>query len=679
METIAVLAVMGIIIAGGVTGLSWTMRKIKVESNIKDMNLVAVDIFSEPVNFARTNIDQGIVFRGMNSSEQTATKTAEDMFAVSMSGLDLSVCEDMFEQARHYEMIHESTFTQADRCANGRAVFYYQLDSHVTDNQGCGYGMVWDETAGMCCRSLTLPESNECRIYTMVNASAGVCPDYTQTNLSGPCGTNGYCNNGACVSCPASTESCSIDADEYDPATQCLMTKKVVCGENEVCEGDICVCAEGYELYEGVCLEACEGSGMTGLRDENGNCLCLEGTNAETCACPTGYIYLDGACQRFECRGSNAGLYDCYLNNYRCGLNCTDSLGKNCNQGFCYPEQCRAILGETALHVPLEQRYGCQLPGGPLICYPIDNQKNWRCADTNHFGCCSGPSFGECYLGSCDPTSCDILNGKFMQVFYYKGGCRVSDDNGNVAYCYTEKADLSQWRCMYEISSTYTCGICSLTDLQNRICTATQSDGTISNCFEDVNCPEDMYWDSSARRCVMNDQSFSCKLDANCYYGLTDQKCGGHCSKLSPSSCIVGLCDLTTCSELDMTYEYSSTLPSTSLYGCSKTDENGNKLFCVKDDSSQNGAKCFYNGELCGSNGCNYDGTECPRYYMDECAPKGICVYNQEITADCTCDGVVSNGYCCPSGHTYLNGGCTLVTCPEGQEADESGICRDKN
>ena len=84
----------------------------------------------------------------------------------------------------------------------------------------------------------------------MVNASAGVCPDYTQTNLSGPCGTNGYCNNGACVSCPASTESCSIDADEYDPATQCLMTKMVVCGENEVCEGDICVCAEGYELYE---------------------------------------------------------------------------------------------------------------------------------------------------------------------------------------------------------------------------------------------------------------------------------------------------------------------------------------------------------------------------------------------------------------------------------------------
>ena len=169
LETIAVLAVMGIIIAGGVTGLSWTMRKIKVESNIKDMNLVAVDIFSEPVNFARTNIDQGIVFRGMNSSEQTATKTAEDMFAVSMSGLDLSVCEDMFEQARHYEMIHESTFTQADICANGRAVFYYQLDSHMTDNQGCGYGMVWDETAGMCCRSLTLPENNECRIYTNIH------------------------------------------------------------------------------------------------------------------------------------------------------------------------------------------------------------------------------------------------------------------------------------------------------------------------------------------------------------------------------------------------------------------------------------------------------------------------------------------------------------------------------
>ena len=336
LETIAVLAVMGIIIAGGVTGLSWTMRKIKVESNIKDMNLVAVDIFSEPVNFARTNIDQGIVFRGMNSSEQTATKTAEDMFAVSMSGLDLSVCEDMFEQARHYEMIHESTFTQADICANGRAVFYYQLDSHVTDNQGCGYGMVWDETAGMCCRSLTLPESNECRIYTMVNASAGVCPDYTQTNLSGPCGTNGYCNNGACVSCPASTESCSIDADEYDPATQCLMTKMVVCGDEQVCSNGKCICKglkvlneqtgkcecsfvplNGNEetcecdypldLIDGVCVQECPGAiGMTGFRDENGNCLCDTNAGYEEisidntwCNCDSDRYYWnnpDGSC-----------------------------------------------------------------------------------------------------------------------------------------------------------------------------------------------------------------------------------------------------------------------------------------------------------------------------------------------------------------------------------------------
>ena len=128
IEMLTVLSIMGIIVIAGLTGLSLAMRKIKVENNIKDMNLVAVDIFSEPVNFARTNIGQGIVFRGMSGSKQTATKTAEDMFSVSMTNLDSSVCEDMFEQAHNYEMIHESTFTQPDICVNGQAIFYYQLD-----------------------------------------------------------------------------------------------------------------------------------------------------------------------------------------------------------------------------------------------------------------------------------------------------------------------------------------------------------------------------------------------------------------------------------------------------------------------------------------------------------------------------------------------------------------------
>ena len=659
LETIAVLAVMGIIIAGGVTGLSWTMRKIKVESNIKDMNLVAVDIFSEPVNFARTNIDQGIVFRGMNSSEQTATKTAEDMFAVSMSGLDLSVCEDMFEQARHYEMIHESTFTQADRCANGRAVFYYQLDSHVTDNQGCGYGMVWDETAGMCCRSLTLPENNECRIYTMVNASAGVCPDYTQTNLSGPCGTNGYCNNGACVSCPASTESCSIDADEYDPATQCLMTKKVVCGENEVCEGDICVCAEGYELYEGVCLEACEGSGMTGLRDENGNCLCLEGTNAETCACPAGYIYLDGACQRFECRGGPTS-YDCFINDKACGLGC-NSVGRNCLSGICYADECSS--DEPFVFIPLDGRqyyYACYRDVNDVPCYRYgQDATTYFCAKDGEVCMIINTNLIQ-IEGTCDLSICtDILSSAEFTYWGWvgnnKNGAHGSCDFGDNLVCFPLN-NYTLWRCL---KNGYLCGTGCVDPLNCGDC-PTQ------------NCLNDMVYNPETGYCEDLQTGVYCTTTTE-YYQYCYQKNGERCELIDYRGYSrYGNCNPFSCPE---GFEYGYV--ERQYYGCIKQN-----MGCFHDSLHQP-ATCYYNGFECGR-GCHYDGTDCGYVFLPQCTLLGHCPQTgYDMTDGCTCDGSVttigSKSYCCPSGHTYLNGGCTLVTCPEGQEADESGICRDKN
>ena len=650
---------MGIIIAGGVTGLSWTMRKIKVESNIKDMNLVAVDIFSEPVNFARTNIDQGIVFRGMNSSEQTATKTAEDMFAVSMSGLDLSVCEDMFEQARHYEMIHESTFTQADICANGRAVFYYQLDSHVTDNQGCGYGMVWDETAGMCCRSLTLPESNECRIYTMVNASAGVCPDYRQTNLSGPCGTNGYCNNGVCVSCPASTESCSIDADEYDPATQCLMTKKVVCGENEVCEGDICVCAEGYELYEGVCLEACEGSGMTGLRDENGNCLCLEGTNAETCACPAGYIYLDGACQRFECRGTTN--FYCYINDLLCGYSC-NSIGKNCALGVCYSEDCP----EDSIFVKLQTRhqagyaYGCQKGRYEAMSQFFAYDGVWCCRKDISFD-----FDGPCTTGICEGDYDCSQYGAIKGYLYYNQyqGCIFNSGTLNEYRCAYHSAS-GKWDCYKDevfcgtgCADPANCGTC----------------GMICN-FEAT-------YNASTNMCEKDGVSCTLTSPMTCYRG--DKQCGKQApanqSEFAQTS--LGNCWDPGCSALGMTYGY---IQSVDYWGCISSD---GMLSCYQSGNMPP-INCQYEGKgLCAAYCQGYDASDCDAIFFEECAPideetgKRICPFDKTTTETCVCTtnrNAAVGTLCCPPGDYYnVNGRCTLVTCPEGQEPDGNGICRE--
>ena len=55
-------------------------------------------------------------------------------------------------------------------------------------------------------------------------------------------------------------------------------------------------------------------------------------------------------------------------------------------------------------------------------------------------------------------------------------------------------------------------------------------------------------------------------------------------------------------------------------------------------------------------------------------------MYGQECICSSGIEGIDKEGnkWCCPSGHIFINGGCTLINCPEGQEPDENGICKDK-
>ena len=655
IEMLAVLVIIGIMVIAGLTGLSLAMRKVKVENNIKDMNLVAVDIFSEPVNFARTNIGQGIVFRGMSGSKQTATKTAEDMFSVSMTNLETSVCEDMFEQAHNYEMIHESTFTQPDICVNGQAIFYYQLDNHINDNQGCGYGMVWNETAGMCCRSFTVPDSSECRIYTETSASKGVCPDYTQTNLSGPCGTNGYCNNGECVPCPATSESCSIESDEYDTETQCLLTKKVTCGENEICTNGSCVCSNGYELYNGVCLPICNGSGMTGDRDEEGNCQCIEGTNADTCACPDGYIYLEGKCQRFECRGGPIE-YTCYINDERCALGC-DAKGENCQIGACYPSKCTGEQNFTIKNY-WGSYGGCEYD--TTFCTPWGKERtDWYCFDKQmQHPCCDAysPDFETCYWGSCinpcvsyDNVDSNYGHAEYTFVTDRHKGCLF--DNGIRCLLYNQK-----WTCYINdyfmecgsgCDSPINCGNCSITY-----------------------CPEGATWNADKQQCCIQDgnSEICCGRDSICYRdGL---RCAINCPDMG-KSCGVGLCYDPGCPS-GLTFGYNGW-----YYGCMNET-----ILITQALNGQGPYVCFYQGEV-GANYCSdLSGQNCNEIILEMCSLKHQCPYGYPVTETCTCDtnpDAKVGDYCCAPGHTYINGGCTLINCPEGQEPDENGICKDTN
>lgn len=76
-------------------------------------------------------------------------------------------------------------------------------------------------------------------------------------------------------------------------------------------------------------------------------------------------------------------------------------------------------------------------------------------------------------------------------------------------------------------------------------------------------------------------------------------------------------------------------------------------------------AICYYNGSLCGRR-CDYDGTNCGEVYLPQCALAGHCPQTgYDMSGGCICDGDVTSAdgtdYCCPTGHTYINGACAMT------------------
>ncbi len=64
IEMLTVLSIMGIIVIAGLTGLSLAMRKIKVENNIKDMNLLQLIFFQSPLTLPERTLGKGLFFEG---------------------------------------------------------------------------------------------------------------------------------------------------------------------------------------------------------------------------------------------------------------------------------------------------------------------------------------------------------------------------------------------------------------------------------------------------------------------------------------------------------------------------------------------------------------------------------------------------------------------------------------
>ena len=663
LEMLAVLAIIGVLTVGGIAAYSFAVAKHRANQIYNQVDLRAVTAFSNPI-VRQTQTGNTFFLPGFDDTFENLpyehSKIGNAAFQIKVTNVPRKVCrrlQDMTFKLPRQVILNGEDVSSACGTQN---TFVFVYDGLSVGKPSSGVTPIDCDCSG--CQS----------------CETGTCQD--NDNL---CGPKEVCVTGSCQ-CASDYTECRGGC--YTACGDGLMRDPISC--DCVCEPQdcpafaqwdettcSCQCEDGYEMCGGTCHPACTGSGMTGSRDpDTCACTCIEGTNAETCACPAGYIYINGQCQKFDCRGST-GAFDCYINDKRCGYSCTDAEGRSCLQGFCYPEQCTPYVGENGSFVTTYNwtRYGCQSADKSISCYLT--KESWRCTDPVYGDCCTGTSFGQCETGSCDPSVCEAVNGQYASA-YFRNGCEITD-TGTYVFCNPANSEHTIWHCYWvkDTSSFNNCGRCTLEELKNRHCSKTQSDGTVTDCFN-ITCPSGMSWNNDLSRCVTSDGLFSCDVNEICYVGTTDTVCGKMCTLFNPQKCAYGLCQYGVCDESKGFYYESITgVSNFNLMGCVKHFENGDIMACYSQDSAEYGKQCRLNGQICGAHGCGYDATNCPVYYMSQCAPNGLCMYGSPVDA-CLCDGAETNGYCCPEKHQYINGSCTLTTCPDGEEADENGICQ---
>ena len=638
IEMLAVLAIMGILTVGGIAAYSFAVSKHRANQIYNQVDLRAVASFGNPV-VRQTQVGQTYPLAGFDEVVENITyqhkKTSGNGYDIIASHVPERVCRRL--QDMTFPVPKSVTLNEADLSSTCGAdnTFVFSYDGLSVGKPSSGVDPI------------------DCNCSGCQSCESGTCQD--NDNL---CGPKEVCVAGSCQCASGYTEcggSCYAACGEgymRDPVTCDCVCEPQECPEHASWDTATCscICEDGYDMCGGSCHPVCNSSGMTGERDPDScACICLEGTNADTCACPEGYIYVDGQCQRLECRDGTTGLtFTCYINGQLCGEYC-ESDGNFCLWGTCNPTYCEQVPNSQYFLNP-KGWGGCQ--SGNKKCAPVYTSYSsfgfWRCYNDTNLECCDASrEFGQCTLGSCYENPCTAYNATFeRKVTHYLFGCTFNEQ----LHCMLSNDERNRWQCF----------------LNGTICNA--------SCEDPLNCPNcelgtcfnGSTFDPISQMCTKD--GIYCD-NKNCYFDSNKQHtCGDKCILSTGfANCESGLC-------------YDN-CPSSTTFGYINTLNKGG---CIKDDISciweaaAPPAVCYYKGQRCGSK-CELDGTNCKTVYLPQCASEGKCVYGQQITVECTCDTNSSaqvGDYCCAPGHSFINGGCTLIDCPDGQVADEGGICK---
>ena len=619
LETLAVLAIIGILSVAALGGLMWAFAKYRANDTIHDVHIWQLAALDSNQLFDMTSGQLILPELGSVSTHgypMAVWIQDKDVFTVHVNDVPKRVCSLMLDMIDENQTltVNDVRFNNNDICTNdtNALVFYMNKDMGNVGSiciPSCEEG----ET---CC-------GGECR------------------TIQTPCGTDG------CTDCGGDYCTTSNTCCPTPTATKCGDTD---CCDTKCCNG-VC-CPESYMTCDATTTCGCPNNMVPDA--DTGACKCPDDApyffeEAGIC-CKSGYTPVDGACQKIDCRGGPTN-YRCYINDVLCGYDC-DALGQNCTGGICYASQCRSDekFGEIPFAGNYMTYYGCfrENPNNENIMCVSSHPKesNYQCylKSDNPHSCCVANTNLECTTGSCELSCPDGWEEVFENNYSYSF-CKKTE-NGTDFYCYVSNG---RWYCKKN----------------NRTCNEGNACDEVDTCCRDGDeCHAGYTYNTVTQRCENADGGYCEPMESgsHAYQTCYDRDDNPVCVMYGLALVSNGACSDPGCPE-GMVYGRVTN----DYWGC--VDETlGTKGMACYHYSGGSGSfyYCYYNGEECARQCQNYNGTDCNVVYLPQCALAGHCPQTgYDMSGGCICDGDVTSAdgtdYCCPTGHTYINGACAMT------------------
>ncbi len=609
LEMLAVLAIIGVLSVAAIAGLQWAFAKYKANNTIHDVHVWELAALDSNQLYDMTTSELVLAELGNTSTHgypMAIQVQDKDVFSITVNNVPKRVCRRMLDMIDDTMLVsvNDVKYDGTDLCDTDTNQFAFYFNKYMGD------------VGTICIPSCTGEErccNNACQI------------------IQTPCGSDG------CTDC--GSDYCTTSN------TCCPTPTATKCGDEDCCDTKCCngvCCAESYMTCDETTTCGCPNNMVPDA--QTGTCKCPDDApyyfeEANLC-CQSGYTPLDGVCQKIDCRGGPIN-YECYLNDKLCGYNCGSS-GRDCQNGICYADYCTQdeAFNEFPFTYPGNYHYGClKVKNAQITCGRAEESRHnrWYCYlnDTPQEYCCQANNTSmECTNGICEnlcPSG---------WIYELNGGSCTKD---NLVCQYT--------------SGTWTCY------RNNVLCGNGCTDLTNCGSCQDVQsgCAGGLIWNDETQRCESNDMyciAHSTLGYQQCYK-YDNSSCGMYYVGNGQHASASGNCVDPGCPDGMMYGQVNG-----AYWGCIDS-KIGNKGLACYYNGSYRPAECRYNQQICGRR-CDYDGTDCGSVYLPQCALAGHCPQTgYDMSDGCTCDGNVTfldgTDYCCPSGHTYTNGACTLL------------------